>query len=463
MNKINKLMFREYDIRGKVSEGLTLEAIDAIGKSYGTFLKRRDVDKVVVGYDAREYSERIKNTFVKGLITTGVNVVDVGMVLSQILYFAQYHHKFKGGAMITASHNPNGWSGFKLGYDFSTTLLPKDIKEIYKIIEEDAFVVGEGSVEKKEGIIDAYRELVLSKVNITRPLKIVVDAGNGTPGPIVPRILKEAGLDVIERFCELDYTFPNHEPNPTADVLEGLGKVVVAEGADLGIAFDGDGDRLGTVDEKGQIVWPDQVIILLARLILQKYPGSKFVFDVKCSQALPEDIKAHGGVPVMWKTGHSYIKQKTKEIDAALGGERSGHIFFRKDYYSYDDGVFAALKLIEYLAGEQKPFSEILKSTPQYVSSPTWQADCADDVKYDVVDKLVAEFKQEYGENRVIDINGARVKFPHGWGLVRASSNLPVLSLGFEGETAEQMDEIIKIFRDKMLKRPEIGKEWKLG
>lgn len=459
---INPFIFREYDVRGRVIEDLTPEVCFLIGQGYGTFIKKRGISEAVVGFDAREYSERIKNDFVQGLISTGVNVVDVGMVLSPVLYFAQYHYEFRGGAMITASHNPNGWSGFKLGYDYATTFLPEDVQELRQIIESREFSQGTGTKETRSGIIERYQELVLSKIKLQRPLKVVIDAGNGTPGPVVPAIMRGAGCDVVKRFCTLDYNFPNHEPNPSADVLEALGEEVRRTRADIGLAYDGDGDRLGAVDERGEIVWPDQVIMLLSRLMLKKYPGSSIVFDVKCSEALPEDIIAHGGVPVMWRTGHSYIKQKTKEVDAAMGGERSGHIFMRKDYYSYDDAVFASLKLLEYLSSEEDTFSQILRTTPQYVSSPTWQAACADDVKYDVEKRLVAEFKADYGA-QVIDINGARVKFPAGWGLVRASSNLPVLTLGFEGKTRADMDEIIEIFRQKMNKYPEIGKEWRLG
>lgn len=457
-------MFREYDIRGRVDDDLTPEAAETIGRAYGTFLRRRSVAEAVIGYDAREYSPRMRDAFLRGLVTTGVSAVDVGMVISPILYFAQYHYHFKGGVMITASHNPNGWGGFKLGHDYATTLLPDDIQEMYRIIEKEEYVSGNGGVEERSGIIDAYREFVISRISLKRRLTVVVNAGNCTAGPIVPPILRALGCTVIEQYCDIDTRFPNHEPNPTLpEAAEALGEKVREVGADVGFGYDGDGDRLGVVDERGLVVWPDQVLILLARLVLKDAPGASIVFDVKCSQALPEDIIAHGGVPVMWKTGHSYIKQKSKEVDAALGGERSGHIFFRHGYYSYDDAVFASLKLLEDLSGLSEPFSRALADVPQYVSSPTWQVDCADNVKYAVVDRLIAEFKAEYGASRVIDINGARVSFPDGWGLVRASSNLPVLTLGFEGKTREAMDRIMEIFKKKLAAYPEIGREWKNG
>ncbi len=457
-------MFREYDIRGRVDEDLTTEAVFLIGRGFSTFLKRRGLDEVVIGYDAREYSPRLKKAFVKGLVESGLKVKDVGMVLTPILYFAQYYLKLKAGAMVTASHNPNGWGGVKLAYDYSVTLLPQDIQEIYQIIETDDFLTGPGKYEKVSGIVDAYREALVSRIKIKRPLKVVIDAGNGTAGPIVPKILRAAGLEVIKQYCNLDFTFPHHEPNPSlVEAMEALSSRVKREKADIGIAIDGDGDRLGTADELGNIIWPDRVLILLARLVLKQEPGAKIVFDVKSTEALVEDIKAHGGVPIMWKTGHSYIKAKGREVGAALAGEKSGHIFFWKNYYGFDDSVFAALKLLEYLSGEKESFSEILKGLPQYFDTPSLQVDCPDDKKYEVVDRLTKEFKAEYGQDRVIDINGARVIFPEGWGLVRASSNLPVLVLVFESKTQEGLEKIQNIFREKLKKYPEVGSEWRSG
>lgn len=462
---IKKTIFREYDIRGQLLEDeLSEENCMIIGKAFGSALKNHNVNETIVGFDAREYSERLKNAFVAGVLSTGINVVEIGRVLTPIAYFAQYHFKIKGVAIITASHNPNGWSGFKLGYDLASTLLPNDIKQIYKMILDEGFVKGKGEMKKESGIIPVYGDYITEKVNIKKPLKVVVNAGNGTAGPIVPLILKKAGCEVIEQFCNIDFDFPNHEPNPASlKALNALSSKVKEVNADIGLGFDGDGDRLGVVDEKGEIVWPDRFMILLGRQVLKEKPGSKIVFDVKCSQALIEEIKKHGGDPVMWKTGHSYIKQKAKEVDAALAGERSGHIFYRHGYYGYDDATFAALKLLEYLSCQDKPLSEIMLDTPQYITSPAWHTDCADEIKYDIVDKLTEELKREYGENRVIDINGARVKFDNGWGLVRASSNLPVLVLVFESKTKKGLKEIQDLFRKKLAKYPEIGKEWKSG
>ncbi len=465
MAEIEKTMFREYDIRGRVSKKeINENTAEIIAKGFAVFLKRRNIKDVVLGFDAREYSERLKDGFIKGLLSSGINVTEIGMVISPVLYFAQYHFKFKGGAMITASHNPNGWSGFKLAYDFSTTLLPEDVKEIYQIILNNDFISGQGELKKYESIFEDYKKLVLSKINLKKKLKVVVDCGNGTAGLIAPRILKEAGCEVIEQFCDIDFSFPNHEPNPSlVEAQEVLSERVKKEKADIGLGYDGDGDRIGFCDENGNVVFTDQALILLARQALKEKPGSAIVFDVKATQGLFEDIKAHGGKPVIWKTGHSYIKQKIKEVDAVLGGESSGHIFYRYGYYGYDDAVFASLKFLEYLSKKDKPFSELMKTTPQYLKTPTIHVDCSDEIKYEIAEKLVKQIKEDFGKENVIDVNGARVQFPDGWFLIRASSNLPVLVLGFEAKTKERLEEFQKIAKKYLDQYQEIGKEWKSG
>jgi len=462
---LKKTMFREYDIRGRVNEEeLNEKTAEIIAKGFAVFLKKRGLEETVVGFDAREYSERLKNGFIKGLLSSGIDVIEIGMVISPVLYFSQYFLRIKGGTMITASHNPNGWSGFKLAYDFSTTLLPEDVKEIYEIILSNKFASGRGDFKKYEGIFEDYKKEVLSKINLKKKLKVVIDCGNGTAGIIAPQILREAGCEVIEQFCDLDFSFPNHEPNPTLiEAQEALSKKVKKEGADIGLGYDGDGDRIGFCDEKGQNVFPDQALIILARQALKEKPGSTIVFDVKGTQGLFEDIESHGGKPVIWKTGHSYIKQKSKEVNAVLGGEGSGHIFYRYGYYDYDDAIFASLKFLEYLSSQDKSFSEIMKTTPQYFKSPTIQVDCADEIKYKIVEKLVEQIKKDFGKENVIDINGARVQFPDGWFLIRASSNLPVLVLGFEAKTKKRLKEFQIIVKKYLTRHSEIGKKWKSG
>ena len=465
MPQLEPTMFREYDLRGRVNgTELNEKTAEIIAKGFSRFLANHKINQVVIGYDAREYSERLKNAFVKGLLQSGINVIDIGQAITPILYFSQYHLKSKGGVMITASHNPNGWSGFKLGYDLSVTLLPDDIKELYQIIFNDDFVSGQGEYKTYKNIAKDYKNFILSKVNLKKKLKVVVDCGNGTAGPIAPKILRAAGCDVVEQFCEIDFNFPNHEPNPTLDIAQkALSEKVLAKKADLGLGFDGDGDRLGLCDEKGQVILADQALILLARQALKEKPGSAIVYDVKSTRGLLEDISAHGGKPVIWKTGHSYIKQKAKEVDAALAGETSGHIFYRHGYYGYDDAIFAALKLLEYISNENKTLSELMATIPQYAKSPTIHVHCDDKIKYDIVEKLTAQLKKDFGAENVIDINGARVQFPDGWFLVRASSNEPVLVLIFEAKTAERLEEFKTILKKYLAEFPKIGKEWKSG
>lgn len=459
MAQLEKTMFREYDIRGRVNDNeLNANSAEFIGKAFGTFLHKRDVDSVVVGYDSRFGSVEIKDGLVKGLRSTGRNVIMIGMCLTPMMYWAQYHFKVKGGAMITGSHNPKGWNGLKLASDLSYTLIGKEIGEIYSCIENEDFVTGDGKYSEAT-ISDEYAADLVGRVDIAKPLKVVIDTGNGTAGAFAPKIFRDAGLEVIEQFTDLDPDFPNHEPDPARkDTVEVLGKRVLDEGADMGVAFDGDGDRFGVVDEKGEVIWPDRYMILLSRQVLEKSPGGKIIFDVKCSQALEDDIRAHGGVPIMWKTGHSHIKAKLHKEKGLLAGEMSGHIFFVENYYGFDDGVYSGLRFTEYISHQSESLSKVIGATPYYVSTPTIQAHCADEVKYDVVERLTADLKKDF--DRVIDINGARVVFEDGWGLVRASSNLPELVLRFEAKTEERLAQIKETIRGYLNKYPEISKEW---
>jgi phosphomannomutase/phosphoglucomutase len=463
MANLERTMFREYDLRGRVNDReLNEDTFRILGKAYGTMLQRRDIETAVAGHDYRRSSERLTQAVIDGLVSTGVNAISLGMVLTPMMYLAQYHYRTEGGLVVTASHNPSGWSGLKLALGYSYTFGPEEMQELYELTVSEDFSSGNGTV-RPDDFTEHYTADLLKRIKRERPMKVVVNTGNGTAGAFVPDVLRKAGCEVVELHCNLDWDFPVYFPNPSlVEMMEDTGKKVVETEADIGLAIDGDGDRLGITDEQGHVVWPDRFLILLSRQVLEKHPGSKIIFDVKCSQALPEDIEAHGGIPIMWKTGHSYIKKKVQEEQAALGGEMSGHIFVSQpDYYGFDDSVFAALKLIEYLSHQTETMSEVIANTPYYVSTPALQVDCADEVKYDVVDRLTEEFKAEgYDVN---DINGARVNFGDGWGLVRASSNLPVLVLRFEAKTQERLDEIIAIFRQKFSKYPEIGEEWESG
>lgn len=459
MPVLKKTMFREYDLRGReTNDELNDTSMYHIGRGFGAFLKKRGLTETIVGHDARGTSESFAENVIKGLIESGINVVDIGTVTTPMSYWSQYHLNVKGLVMVTASHNPVGWNGVKLGTDLSSTLLTDELHEVYQIISDESYIDGRGEIRKEE-ILEPYIKDLLSRANITKKFKVLVNTGNGTAGIVAPEILRRAGCDVVEHFTNIDPTYPNYTPNPDGTaMMEDTGKQTIKNKCDLGFAFDGDADRLGLVDENGEIIWPDRYIILLSRLVLSKSPGAKIVFDVKVSEALPEDIKAHGGHPIMWKTGHSYIKSKLAEEKAAMAGEMSGHIFFVHDFYGFDDGVFAALKLLEYLSTQDKPLAEIIAATPYYVSTPTIQVEATDEDKYKIVEELTEEFKKE--GYRVVDISGARVYTEHGWGLVRASSNTPTLVLRFESKTEEDLEKMRQMFKEKLDRFPIVSKQW---
>jgi phosphomannomutase/phosphoglucomutase len=474
MSQIEHTMFREYDLRGRENEQeLNAHSALLIGKGYGTFLRRKGMEYCVLGHDNRRTSEVMHAAIRDGLITCGIQVIDIGLVTTPMMYWSQIffhrseHLDTRGGVMVTASHNPVGWNGVKLADNYSSTLLSDDLQSIYQIIRKDDFVQGSGSITSRE-IFDEYCRDLISRVNIARPLKVVVNTGNGTAGAFAPTVLRKAGLTVIEHLTELDPSYPHYTPNPAeVEMMEDTGQMVVAGGANVGIAIDADGDRLGITDEQGQIIWPDRFMILLSRLILEQQPGAKIIFDVKCSNALPEDIVQHGGQPIMWKTGHSYIKAKLREEQGALAGEMSGHIFFARNFYGFDDATFVALKLLEYISRQDQPLSQMIAATPYYVATPTYSVECqdvdgqkADIYKYKVVEELTQHFRaQGY---QIIDINGVRVSFQDGsWGLVRASSNLPTLVIRFEARSQERLDEIILFFRQLLDAYPGVSKEWR--
>src|SRR3990167_7247711 len=383
---LKRTMFREYDLRGRESEDeLNDSSMYYVGRSFGAFLSKRGIKEAVVGHDARATSESFQANIIKALNESGIDVVDIGTVTTPMSYWAQYHFKVKGLVMVTASHNPVGWNGVKLGCDLSYTLLTDEMNEVYDTICKEEFVHGSGTV-RKENILEEYVKDLTSRAKITKKFKVLVNTGNGTAGLLAPKLLSAAGCEVVEHFTNIDPTYPNYTANPDGTaMMEDTGKQTVKNDCDLGFAFDGDGDRLGLVDEKGEVIWPDRYIILLSRLILSKKPGAKIIFDVKVSEALPEDIKAYGGVPIMWKTGHSHIKAKMIAEKAAMAGEMSGHIFFEHDFYGFDDATFAGLKLLEYLSLQNKPLSEVIATTPYYISTPTIQVTATDEDKYGIV------------------------------------------------------------------------------
>jgi phosphomannomutase/phosphoglucomutase len=377
MANLEPTMFREYDLRGRINDReINAYSLSIIAKAYGTMLRRRGIETAVVGHDLREGSKELTEAAMEALRSTGVNVIALGQVLTPIMYSAQYYYNTRGGMMVTASHNPNGWLGFKLALGFSYTFSPVEMRELRDLSEREDFVQGSGDL-RREDYIPIYAQDVVRRVRINRPVKVLINTGNGTAGPIVPAILRQAGCEVAEFLTEPDLEFKHYFPNPALEkMMQDTGEQTIKNGCEIGFAIDGDGDRLGTTDEKGQIIWPDRYLILLSRQVLKSHPGSPILFDVKSSRALSEDIQAHGGRPVMWKTGHSYIKEKLNELKAPLGGEMSGHIFFGPPiYYGFDDAVFTALKMAEMLAQSEKSFSQMVAETPTYISTPTLQAE----------------------------------------------------------------------------------------
>ncbi len=438
-------IFREYDIRGIVGDDLTEEVAVGIGLAYGTFLRRSGGKEAVVGRDVRLSSEPLAKALIEGIVKTGCNVLDVGVVPTPVLYFSIMHYEKDGGVMVTGSHNPVEYNGFKLCRGISS-LFGDQIQALRKIMEKGGFCEGEGSVEK-DNPVPSYIDYVLRRIKVGKRLKVAVDAGNGTAGEIAPEIFRALGCEVIELYCEPDGRFPNHLPDPTVpELMKDLMDTVKKENADVGLGFDGDADRLGAVDEDGNMIYGDKLLALFAKDIL-KGERLKVVFDVKCSQALAEFIESMGGEPIMWKTGHSLIKAKMKEENAPLGGEMSGHMFFADNYYGYDDAIFAACRLLQLMSNEERSLGGLISEIPRYVSTPEIRVQAAEESKFGIVKQVSEYFRKQY---KTVDIDGVRVLFPDGWGLLRASNTQPVLVMRFEAKSEESLEKIKNIFTEKL-------------
>lgn len=446
-------VFREYDIRGIADEDLIDENIVSLGKGIGTFLSRQGAKSLVIGRDVRLSSERLRNALIEGLLSTGVNVIDVGVCLTPVQYFGIIHLDADGGVMITGSHNPIEYNGFKISKRGVAPVYGEEIQEIRKLIEGEDFETGSGELVKKDVIPD-YVDMIKSKLTFGRKLKLVIDAGNGTAGILAPQLWRDLGCDVVELYCEPDGTFPNHLPDPTVPkYVVDLQKKVLEVGADVGIGYDGDTDRVGVIDEKGRMIFADKLIAILIREVLQKHPGGKIVFDVKCSQALPEEIIKFGGEPVMYKTGHSLLKAKMKELQSPLAGEMSGHIFYSDDFFGFDDAVYVSGRLLRIMSNTHKTLAELVDEIPSFESTPEIRIEATDEDKFKIVAELSEHFKRSY---KTIDIDGVRVLFGDGWGLVRASNTQPVLVLRFEARSKELLTEIIEIFKSKLREYPSV-------
>jgi phosphomannomutase / phosphoglucomutase len=434
---LNPTIFREYDIRGIAEEDLRSPDVEVLGKAIGTYLERHGAKTVNLGRDCRLSSERLRDALIEGLLATGRQVTDIGVVPTPLLYYSVFQTKAEGAVMITGSHNPAEYNGFKVMLGPST-IHGAEIQQLRQIAEAGDFAIGAGSLKSAE-VVAAYVEDVSSRIRLSRRVKVVFDAGNGTAGPVMHKLLERLNCDSTELFFEMDGRFPNHHPDPTVEkYLSHLVGAVRDQKAELGIAFDGDSDRIGAVDEHGNVVWGDLLMLIYAREILTRKPGATFIGEVKCSQVLYDEIRRLGGNPIMWKTGHSLIKAKMKETKAELAGEMSGHIFFADRYYGFDDAFYAACRLLEIVADSGQPLSAQLEGVPKMIVTPEIRVDCPDEAKFEVVRRVTEHFKKI---RQVIDVDGVRVLFDQGWGLVRASNTQPVLVLRFEAATPELLQQ----------------------
>ena len=443
---INPEIFRESDIRGLVNEDLTPEFVKSLGKAIGTLLRRMGGRTLTLARDIRPSSYQISYILGKGILSTGCNIIDIGTIPTPVSYFSQYYLDCDGGVMITGSHNPAAFNGFKISIA-KNSLYGETIRELYRIILNQDYESGKGWHEARE-IKEAYIQNIKDRIQISKPIKTVVDGGNGCFGLIGPELMGRLGLDPIEIFCEPDGTFPNHHPDPTTEEnLRSLKTKVLQENAEVGIGFDGDVDRIGVIDDRGNIVWGDHLLIIFARHILNRHPGATIVGEVKCSQNLFQDIKNKGGVPVMTSSGHSLIKKKMRETGALLAGEMSGHIFFADEYYGYDDAIYAACRLLQILDGTHIKLSELLIDLPKTFYTPEIRIECPDQQKFKIADDIAKQFRGRFDIN---ETDGARIDFSDGWALIRASNTQPALVLRFEAQSEARLKELQELMNERL-------------
>ena len=445
-------IFREYDIRGIVEHDLTPDVVEKIGRAYATLARGRNVKTITVGRDGRLTSPSLRDSLVAGLTGAGVNVIDLGLCATPLLYFSLFHCEVDGGIMITGSHNAAEYNGFKMCVG-KEALYGEDIQRLRGIFEKEVFDSGQGTIVEQP-IVPQYLEFLKEQFSTVKAdgLRVVIDCGNGAASLVAKEALEQLGCQVTGLYCDLDGRFPNHHPDPTVvENLEDLISKVHEVKADVGIGYDGDADRIGVIDEQGSILWGDRLLLLFARNVLAEQPGSTFISEVKASQVFYDDIPKHGGRAIMWKTGHSIIKAKMKEEKAVLAGEMSGHVFFADRYYGYDDAIYASCRLIEILAKQKKPLSSLLSGVPQTVVTPEIRVDCPDDQKFQLIVALTKHFQDLATSQDVttalpiqelITIDGVRVRFEQGWGLIRASNTQPALVLRFEAVSQDQLSQM---------------------
>jgi phosphomannomutase/phosphoglucomutase len=436
---MNRDIFREYDIRGLVGTDLTDDVVRDIGRALGAYMTERGKTKASVGRDCRLSSDRFGGLIIEGMVESGLIVTDLGVVPTPLFYFSLFNLDVEGGIMVTGSHNPPEYNGFKVAFGKSTLFGPQ-VQEMGDIIESRRFVKGKGTVSVYPRIRDDYYTFLRTNISIPKGLKVVVDAGNGTGGRVACPIMEEMGQRVTPLFCDMDGHFPNHFPDPTVEKnLTQLKEAVLRESADLGIGYDGDADRIGVIDNDGNVIWGDYLMLIYARDILRGNKGAAFVSEVKCSKNLFEDIERRGGTAIMWKAGHSLIKQKMKETKALFGGEMSGHMFFADRFFGFDDAIYASLRLLEILARDGHKLSDLLVDLPPTWSTPEIRLDCPESVKFDVVRRITDYYRSRF---TIVDTDGVRVILPDGWGLVRASNTQAILVLRFEADSPEALERI---------------------
>ncbi len=453
--QVHQSIFRKYDIRGIAGQEITEDLAYHLGRAYGSVLKEGGGSRIAVGQDVRPHSTPLKDALIDGLRDTGVSVLDLGTVPTPLMYFALFQLDVHGGIQVTASHNPPEYNGFKinLGKD---TVYGDGIQDLRKRIETENYLkTHERGTRQTVDIVSPYIDWTREHIHIEPRFRLAIDTGNGTAGPLMKDLLDAYGIEFIGLYLEPDGTFPNHLADPTVvQYMQDLIQTVQRENLDLGIGLDGDADRIGVVDDTGTLLFGDRILGIFAGEILERYPGATIVFDVKCSQGLVEYIQKKGGQPLMWKTGHSLLKAKLKEVQAPLAGEMSGHIFFQDRYFGYDDAIHASMRLLEILSKTDRKLSDLVAEIPAYHSTPEIRVGCPDDRKFDVVAQIVQRFKDE--GYHVIDIDGARVQFDDGFGLVRASNTQPVLVVRCEGKTPERLQEICELIKSKLSAFPEV-------
>lgn len=467
--KINPEIFRGYDLRGLVDKDLNPEVAEHLGKAFGTYLKRLGVTDLVVGRDSRASGEAYSRALIKGLVSTGANVIDIGMTMIGIFYWSQYFLKRKGGVYISASHNPPEYNGFKFANDFSETLVSDGIQKLRQMVETEDYEKGStiGTVQNVD-VREAYFADIIKRVPIRKKLKVLIDGSNVVAGVLAPEILRRAGVSVVEKNCDIDSSFPLGVADPTSSkVARRLAEGVLESGADVGFTYDADGDRIGIVDEKGTIIWNDVLVAIFAQDVLRGHKGETIMFNTLCSKVVQETIEAAGGQPFMWRTGHSFLKKKNQEIKAAFIGELSGHFFFSRDFYNHDDGLYATFRLLHYLSESGLTLSQVVSKLPSYISSPEIKIYCADNKKVGLMAKISPVFRAKFPEAEVIDDeragDGVRLDLPEAMAVIRYSQNGPYLTVKFEAKTKEKYEELKKYIGNLLHQYPEIDWDAKIN